>query len=86
MNQPAISGDLNLLLKVSPWCVYIPTAITEALSLPSTTSGGKANVTFLDRLIPAGKSSSSREVENDCSRPSACRMNGHAKDEGKQKW
>lgn len=56
-------------------CVYIPTAVTEALPLPSTTSAGKVKVTFLETLECKGETSNSSEVEKDCSRPSACTTN-----------
>lgn len=49
----------------------IPTTVTDALSLPITSSGGKLKVRCLDRLDCEEETSSSREEEKNCSSPSA---------------
>lgn len=55
--------------------VHVPTAATDTLWLPSTTSGGKLKDTCLETGdCSGGDTSNSSEVEKVCSSPSACRV------------
>ena len=66
-----------MLLSLLFGCVYIPTADTETLSLPFTTSAGKLKVTSLEKLDWEAETSNSSEEEKDCSSPSACTNSGN---------
>lgn len=52
--------------------VNVPTTVTDTLSLPITKSAGKLKVTCLERLGCEEDTSNKREVEKNCSSPSAC--------------
>lgn len=65
----------SVLVRFVCTCVHVPTAATDTLWLPSTTSGGKPKDTCLETGdCSGGDTSNSSEAEKVCSSPAACRV------------